>query len=258
LRKPISASDTYIPEAYKEKEYQNSFFDEVKRLGVSNMQLIGAKDLNKLIRIEGGEMYMNSLYPYWKQKAAMDNAIFKEGLQLQKYGYKIISEVEEISSKTVKALDKVKNLSNEVKKTEYRLAIENALDGKLLNSEFQSTFFVVGLLFEHGFSKQQIRIIANEPKELDAYKDRITQPLPLLEKAIYQDFKIGQFYTCVDAKSKVTNAITNSPQSTVRVNSNHYFKILNRYYYIKRKSAKKGLEILAKREIPRTELCLNY
>jgi hypothetical protein len=258
LRKPISASDTYIPEAYKEKEYQNSFFDEVKRLGVSNMQLIGAKDLNKLIRIEGGEMYMNSLYPYWKQKAAMDNAIFKEGLQLQKYGYKIISEVEEISSKTVKALDEVKNLSNEINRIGYKLAVEDALDGKSLNSDFHSIFYLVGLLLEHGFSKQRTRAIANEPKELDAYKDRLTQPLPLLEKAIYQDFKIGQFYTCVDAKSKVTNAITNSPQSTVRVNSNYYFKILNRYYHIKRKSAKKGLEILGKREIPRTELCLNY
>jgi hypothetical protein len=199
-------------------------------------------------------MYMNSLYPYWKQKAAMDNAIFKEGLQLQKYGYKIISEVEEISPKTVKALDEVKNLSNEINRIGYKLAVEDALDGKSLNSDFHSIFYLVGLLLEHGFSKQQTRAIANEPKELDAYKDRLTQPLPLLEKAIYQDFKIGQFYTCVDAKSKVTNAITNSPQSTVRVNSNHYFKILNRYYYIKRKSAKKGLEILAKREISRTEL----
>ena len=254
LRKPVKNSDVYIPEAYKEKEYQNSFINEMENLGLGNIKLLGGKDIDKLIRIDKDKIYMNLLYPYWKQKAAMDNAIFKEGLQLEKYGYTINSEMEKVSPKRVKALDAVKNILNESKLLEFELAVERALDGELYHDDYSATFHMVGMLLKNGFAKEEVKDIAHNSKELKAYTDRLTQPLPLLKKCIYEDFQVGQFYTCEDAKRKITKAITNSPKSTVRVKPNNYLQILNRYFKVKRKASKKGLEILEKREIFSREL----
>lgn len=254
LRKPIKEADDYIPDAFKEKEYQNSFFRVIKDLGVCKVALIGGKDMNKLIRHDGSEVYMNVLYPYWKQKSSMDIANFREGLQLEKYGYKLIDKIGEISPASVSALDKVKNLSAEMKHADYALAVEKALEGEQYNGEFSSTFSMIGILLDNGFSKNETRDIASEPKELEAYKDRITQPLPVLEKALYDEFKVGDFYSTANAKSIITKAITNSPQTMVRVNKNHHVKILSRYFHIKRKTTKKGFEIVAIRIINNAEL----
>jgi hypothetical protein len=249
IRKPIKKAESYIPEAYKEKEYQNSFYREINKLGICKAEQIGAKDLDKLIRHEESEVYMNLLYPYWKQKAAMDIANFREGLQLEKYGYELIETVEKISSSSVIALDKVKNLSKEIKLEGYYLAVEKALEGERYSGEFSSTFNMIGILLENGFSKVEARDIASQPKELEAYKNRITEPLPTFEKVLYKKFKVGEFYSAIDAKAIITKAITNSPSTTIRVNPNHYQKLLTRYFHIKRKTTKKGVEIEAIRKI---------
>ena len=254
IRKPIKKSECYIPDAYKEKEYQNSFFREVESLGLCKVELLGAKDLDKLIRCEGKDIYMNLLYPYWKQKSAMDIANFKEGLQLEKYGYRLVEEVGQISSSSVVALDKVKNLSKELKLEEFTLAVEKAINGELYSGEFVSTFNMIALLIEHGFSKGAIRNIAYVPDELVAYKERLTNKEPLLEKSLYRHFEVGKFYTAIEAKKIITTIITNSPQTTIRVNPNHYQKILRRYFTFKRKTTKKGILIEEKKEINQIEL----
>jgi hypothetical protein len=254
IRKPIKKTECYIPDAYKEKEYQNSFFREVNSLGVCKVELLGAKDLDKLIRSEGKNIYMNLLYPYWKQKSAMDIANFKEGLQLEKYGYRLVEEVGLISSKSVIALDKVKNLSKESKLKEFKLAVEKAINGEQYSDEFLSTFNMIALLIEHGFSNDEIKAIALNSEELEAYKERLTNKEPQLEKALYRQFKVGEFYSAIEAKRIITKIITNSPQTTIRVNPNHYLKVLRRYFVIKRKTTKKGIEIVAKREINQIDL----
>ena len=254
IRKPITKTECYIPDAYKEKEYQNSFFREVERLGICNVTLLGAKDLDKLIRSEGKNIYMNLLYPYWKQKSAMDIANFKEGLQLEKYGYRLVEEVGLISSKSVIALDKVKNLSKESKLKEFILAVEKAINGEQYSDEFSSTFNMIALLIEHGFSNDEIKAIASNSEELEAYKERLTNKEPQLEKALYRQFKVGEFYSAIEAKRIITKIITNSPQTTIRVNPNYYLKILRRYFVFKRKTTKKGIVIVAKREINQIEL----
>ena len=254
IRKPITKTECYIPDAYKEKEYQNSFFREVERLGICNVTLLGAKDLDKLIRSEGQNIYMNLLYPYWKQKSALDMANFKEGLQLEKYGYRLVEEVGLISSKSVIALDKVKNLSKESKLKGYKLAVEKALIGEKYSDEFSSTFNMIALLIEYGFSSDETKVIASNSDDLVAYKERLTDKNPQLESALYRQFKIGEFYTSVEAKQIITKIITNSPQTTIRVNSNYYLKILRRYFTFKRKTTKKGIEIVAKRKINQIDL----
>jgi hypothetical protein len=254
IRKPIKKSECYIPDAYKEKEYQNSFFREVESLGICKVELLGAKDLDKLIRSEGKEIYMNLLYPYWKQKSAMDIAKFKEGLQLEKYGYRLVEDIEKISSASIIALDKVKNLSQESKLNEFKLAVEKAINGEHYSDGFSSTFNMIALLIEHGFSKSRIRALALNSEELEAYKERLTNKEPQLEKALYLQFKVGEFYSATEAKRIITKIITNSPQTTIRVNPNHYLKILRRYFVIKRKATKKGIVIEEKREINQIEL----
>jgi hypothetical protein len=254
IRKPIKKSECYIPDAYKEKEYQNSFFREVESLGICKVELLGAKDLDKLIRCEGQNIYMNLLYPYWKQKSAMDIANFKEGLQLEKYGYRLVEEVGLISSASVIALDKVKNLSKESKLKEFKLAVEKAINGEQYSDEFSSTFNMISLLIEHGFSSDEIKVIASNSDDLVAYKERLTDRTPQLESALYRQFKIGEFYTSVEAKRIITKIITNSPQTTIRVNPNHYQKVLRRYFTFKRKTTKKGIKIVAKREINQIDL----
>ncbi|MFT5298336.1 MAG: hypothetical protein ACI9YH_004384, partial [Colwellia sp.] len=249
IRKPIKVAESFIPDAYKEKEYLNSFYRVINSLGICKVELMGAKDIDKLIRTDGKKVYMNLLYPYWKQKEAMDIANFRDGLQLEKYGYKLIDTVEKISSSRVSELDKVKNLSKEIKLKDYEAAVEKALDGEQYSGDFLSTFGMIGLLLENGFSKGEARDIAHNDKELVAYKERITEPLPILEKVLYKEFKVGEFYSSNAAKSIITNAITSSPQTTVRVNPNHYVKLLTRYFHIKRKASKSGIEIVALRKI---------
>ncbi|MBB1317819.1 hypothetical protein H5123_09210 [Shewanella sp. SR43-4] len=249
IRKPIKPAICYIPEAYKEKEYQNEFYREINNLGLDKIRLLGAKDIEKLIRIEGVDIYMNLLYPYHKQKSAMDIANFRNGLTFEGYDYRIADAVTNISSTTVAALDKVKNLNQEVKSKEYSLAVEKALNRERYGDQFDSVFNMVTLLLDSDFDKEEVRGIALNRKELDIYRDRILFPEPTLEKAIYKKFAVGKFYSAVDAKDIITKAITNSHQITVRVNPNHYLKILSRYFHIKRKQSKKGVEIVSKREV---------
>jgi hypothetical protein len=249
IKKPTKDTDSYIPDAYKEKEYQNRFYDEVNSLGVDKLKLLGAKDMEKLIRIEESQIYMNLLYPYHKQKSAMDRANFRRGLTFEKYDYKLSTNVESISSSTVASLEKVKSLSKEVKSKEYKQAVEKALKGEQHGEHFDSVFNMVTLLLDNGFDKKEVREIALNRKELGIYKDRLLSPEPTLEKAIYKQFVVSEFYTAIDAKEIITKAVTNSPQTTIRVNPNHYLKILNRYFHIKRKSTKKGVEIVSKREV---------
>jgi hypothetical protein len=249
IRKSLKESECYIPDAYKEKEYQNSFFREVERLGICNVTLLGGKDLDKLIRSEGQNIYMNLIYPYWKQKSAMDIANFKNGLQLEKYGYRLVEEVGLISSKSVIALDKVKNLSKESKLKEFKLAVEKALIGEKYSDEYLSTFNMIQLLIEYGVSIVEIEVIAFDSDELRAYKERILNNEPSLERALYRQFQVGEFYTAVQAKKVITKIITDSPQTVIRLNPSHYQKILRRYFVIKRKTTKKGIEIVAIRKI---------
>ena len=249
IRKPLKKTECYIPDAYKEKEYQNSFFREVERLGIGSVKLLGAKDLDKLIRSEDQNIYMNLLFPYWKQKSAMDIANFKEGLRLEKYGYRLIGEVESVSANPVAALNRVKNLDKELKLKEYKLAVEKALIGEKYSDEYLSTFSMIELLIEYGVSIAEIEVVAFEVDELRAYKERILNNEPSLEKALYRQFQVGEFYTAFQAKQMITKIITDSPQTLIRLNPSHYQKILRRYFVIKRKTTKKGIEIVAIRKI---------
>jgi len=254
VKKPTKDIESYIPDAYKEKEYQNQFYNEVNNLGVDKLKLLGARDMEKLIRIEGSQIYMNLLYPYHKQKSAMDVANFRKGLTFEKYDYSLTTDVESISSSTVAALDKVKNLSKEVKSQSYAQAVEKALNRERYDEDHDSVFNMVTLLLDNGFDKEEVREIALKRKELGIYKDRLLSADLTLERAIYKQFVIGEFYTAIDAKAIITKAVTNTPQITVRVNPNHYQKILNRYFHIKRKPTKKGVEIVSIREVYNVKL----
>ncbi|WP_153914684.1 DEAD/DEAH box helicase [Shewanella sp. TC10] len=254
VKKPTKDIESYIPDAYKEKEYQNQFYNEVNNLGVDKLKLLGARDMEKLIRIEGSQIYMNLLYPYHKQKSAMDVANFRKGLTFEKYDYSLTTDVESISSSTVAALDKVKNLSKEVKSQSYAQAVEKALNRERYDEDHDSVFNMVTLLLDNGFDKEEVREIALKRKELGIYKDRLLFADLTLERAIYKQFVVGEYYTAIDAKAIITKTVTNSPQVTVRVNPNHYLKILNRYFHIKRKPTKKGVVIVSKREVNNVQL----
>ncbi|RTR37265.1 hypothetical protein EKG38_20255 [Shewanella canadensis] len=254
VKKPTKDFESYIPDAYKEKEYQNQFYDEVNNLGVDKLKLLGARDVEKLIRIDGGQVYMNLLYPYHKQKSAMDIANFRKGLTFEKYDYSLTADVESISSLTVAALDKVKNLSQEVMSQSYAQAVEKALNRERYDEDHDSVFNMVTLLLDNGFDKEEVRKIALKRNELTVYKDRLLSADQTLEKAIYKQFVVGEFYTAIDAKAIITKAVTNSPQITVRVNPNHYLKILNRYFHIKRKPTKKGVGIVSIREVHNAQI----
>lgn len=241
IRKPIKGGEDHIPDSDKEKEYQNQIYNEViSRIGLDGMKLIGVRDTEKLFRVNKSEIFINSLYAPMKQKQAMDRVNFKN-LDLTQYGYELL-ETKSIDGKPVSGLQEIKRLKRESEKEEYSMAIDLILSGREAPN-FPVLENFIGELKERKIP--QIRKICADKKEIQAYSERFSYIDSNLEQAIYEKFKVGQFYLKEDCISFLSDYV--GQKSFARVCRNNHLMVFRRYFHLTncRKSSKReaGVEL---------------
>jgi hypothetical protein len=239
-----------FPSPLIEREYLNKFYDDAVggRLSVMRDDL-GAVDVDKLLRVEGTEVYMNAIYPDIKAREyrnVIEHSNDYKGL-FEEFNYTVIDGIEILEDRKFGGLADIEEAEKVEKKRQEDIALYSALEGECVEGFEKLYNLVICLKEEHQKSVEEIIEIFEDSKVKQGYIDRLKSNNSQLETGVYNHFEIGKTYDSDDIKDKLTEILDADDLAYVKKRANHHIKTLGRFFVLKRK--KKGKAFLIQEKI---------
>jgi hypothetical protein len=226
-----STEEVWIPDAEKEKEYNNGLLEEVEAIGIDTItEVLGVIDVDKIVRYTGEKYVMNLLQPYVKQKLALDLLLFKTGIPFEKYHYKL-TEAKKAKPTNGALLAEIKKYLKEKTDEELVRDIDDAFRG----SNNPWTHVVGNFRAETGLDDIEIRKILLDKRLRSAYQKRMSNNNKILAENLQKTISVGDVLTAEEARTRIKNA-TKTTSVTLKVNASHYKALLEQFFEIKNRT----------------------
>jgi hypothetical protein len=226
-----TTNEVWIPDAEKEKEYNNGLLEEVEAIGIDTItEILGVIDVDKIIRYTGKKYVMNILQPFVKQKSALDLLLFKTSIPFEKYHYKL-TEAKKAKLTNGALLAEIKKQLKEKTDEELARDIDEAFRG---DNNFW-TNVIDNFRAETGLNDSEIRTILLNKRSRGVYQKRMSNNNQVLAENLQKRISAGDILTAEQARERIKSA-TKTTSVTLKVNSSHYKLLLEQFFEIKNRT----------------------
>jgi hypothetical protein len=235
IRKPQDNSKIgWIPDAQKEKEYNNGVLEQVMDIGKEDLQnYFSVKDVDLIIRVDKQGYKMNLLQPYIVQKRAKDLVIFRTGLSESFDKYNYFTESFELKHSRSILLKKLQKEISEFTKSAIEAEIDLAFTGESSWSSYVDIFRAETALIDI-----EIKKVFLHKRLFAAYRARLTTDTTTFQENLNTLIKKGDVLSAEKAQKTIEAATLKEININLRINPRNYLIVLERYFDIKKRKIK--------------------
>lgn len=217
------------------KRYINEVYQHAAGPGLSMLKLAGGKNLGRMLRVVGTEIYLNNVYPYMEQKAQIDKAAYFNSFEgmFEEYMYALAPEVLVLSGVIDKEMDQITKDRKKESADNLEDAIIKAIAGVETDGYEIVWNDVRALLEEHQKPTDEVfRIMSNKTLR-NSYSTRIKDPQGWLETRMYTTFSVGDHRPGKEFKELIDSWVVGKQLEFLIREEKNYLKLLRRYFEVK-------------------------